>query len=183
MVKRIVKMEVMNRIVLARIELKLLGFVMVILIVRKVKMKLDVLVILIIFGIQSSVKCFFLYVQKKGCAADEFSCNDWNTRYKRSTCIPLEQRCDGIEQCPVGFDEIDCTVLTDTLEEPNKVCKETMSILKFFNNIFSQLIKVSNAVGFLNRNYKGKWYPTCLGTEIWAEEVCKTESGPNPHHL
>ncbi|XP_066138197.1 uncharacterized protein ndl [Euwallacea fornicatus] len=95
-----------------------------------------------------------------GCADDEFSCDDWS-RFRRSTCIPLVQRCDGVKQCEItGKDELDCSILADHLGN-------------------FPLNKVSNAVGFLHRNYKGKWYPTCFGTELWAAEVCQIEAGPS----
>lgn len=124
--KQTVKMEVMNLIALVKIELKHSGVVMVTLIVLKVKTKLDVLVCGSCFSGFMNYDFFQLIVV--GCAKDEFSCNDWNPRYRKSTCIPLKQRCDGIEQCPVGFDEIDCSVLTDTLEE-HKVCEALLFTL------------------------------------------------------
>ncbi|XP_056642016.1 serine protease nudel-like [Diorhabda sublineata] len=94
-----------------------------------------------------------------GCQKDEFSCDDWS-KLRKGTCIPIEQRCDSITQCGItGKDEEDCTVLADNIgEQP-------------FN-------KISNSVGFLHRNFKGKWYPTCFGSELWATDVCKVESGP-----
>lgn len=75
------------------------------------------------FGRQMLVisNVFFNIFLNTGCSEREFSCNDWNPRYRRGTCIPLEQRCDGIEHCPVGYDETDCTILTDVIEE-HKVC-------------------------------------------------------------
>lgn len=99
----------------------------------------------------------FVYL---GCAEDEFSCDDWS-RFRRSTCIPLEQRCDGVKQCEItGRDESDCSVLSDQL-----------------GNLTRN--KISNSVGFLHRNYKGQWYPTCFGSELWAAEVCQVEAGPS----
>ncbi|KAK9881867.1 hypothetical protein WA026_018066 [Henosepilachna vigintioctopunctata] len=95
-----------------------------------------------------------------GCAEDEISCDDWS-RFRKGTCVPIEQRCDGVRNCDVtGKDEDDCSILTDHMGESNP-------------------IKVSNAVGFLHRNFKGKWYPTCFGSELWAMDVCKTEAGPS----
>uniref|UniRef100_A0A6P7FDM3 Serine protease nudel-like n=1 Tax=Diabrotica virgifera virgifera TaxID=50390 RepID=A0A6P7FDM3_DIAVI len=94
-----------------------------------------------------------------GCNKDEFSCDDWS-KFRKSTCIPIEQRCDGITQCEItGKDEEDCTVLTDNIGQ-------------------QPLNKISNSIGFLHRNFKGKWFPTCFGPEIWAMEVCKVEAGP-----
>ncbi|XP_072384349.1 serine protease ndl [Diabrotica undecimpunctata] len=94
-----------------------------------------------------------------GCGKDEFSCDDWS-KFRKSTCIPIEQRCDGTTHCEItGKDEEDCTALTDHIgKQP-------------FN-------KISNSIGFLHRNFKGKWFPTCLGSEIWAMDVCKVEAGP-----
>ncbi|CAG9836716.1 unnamed protein product [Diabrotica balteata] len=94
-----------------------------------------------------------------GCGKDEFSCDDWS-KFRKSTCILIEQRCDGITQCEItGKDEEDCTALTDHIgKQP-------------FN-------KISNSIGFLHRNFKGKWFPTCLGSDIWAMDVCKVEAGP-----
>ncbi|KAH1029281.1 hypothetical protein HUJ05_002542 [Dendroctonus ponderosae] len=95
-----------------------------------------------------------------GCAENEFSCDDWS-KYRRSSCIPLSQRCDGIKQCEItGKDEMDCSILADRLGN-------------------FPINKVSNSVGFLHRNFKGKWYPTCYGTELWAAEVCQVEAGPS----
>lgn len=39
-----------------------------------------------------------------------------------------------------------------------------------------QKFKVSNSLGFLHRNYKGKWYPVCTNAEYWANEACDAES-------
>ncbi|XP_060524589.1 serine protease nudel-like [Cylas formicarius] len=95
-----------------------------------------------------------------GCKEDEFSCDDWS-RFRRSTCIPISQRCDNIKQCEItGKDEAECSILLD-------------SIGSFAQN------QISNSIGFLHRNYKGKWYPTCFGTERWAAEVCQIEAGPS----
>nr|XP_023023966.1 serine protease nudel [Leptinotarsa decemlineata] len=95
-----------------------------------------------------------------GCDEDEFSCDDWS-KLRPSTCIPIRQRCDNIRQCEItGKDEEDCSALADNVgNQPQN--------------------KISNAVGFLHRNFRGKWYPTCFGTELWALEICKTESGPS----
>lgn len=73
----------------------------------------------------------------------------------------MEQRCDNIKQCEItGKDEEDCSALSDKVG----------NLPQF---------KVSNAVGFLHRNYKGKWFPVCFGSEWWADEVCKVEAGPS----
>ncbi|KAL3276424.1 hypothetical protein HHI36_011809 [Cryptolaemus montrouzieri] len=95
-----------------------------------------------------------------GCSEDEISCDDWS-RFRKGTCIPINQRCDGIRQCEVtGKDEDDCSILTDHIGEKNPM-------------------KVSNSAGFLLRNFKGSWYPTCFGSELWAMDVCKSEAGPS----
>ena len=93
------------------------------------------------------------------CESDEFSCDDWS-RFQRGTCISISQKCDGVKQCEItGKDEEDCSILTDHLGQ-------------------HPLYKVSSAVGFLHRNYKGKWYPVCFGANAFALDVCKTEAGP-----
>ncbi|XP_044756720.1 uncharacterized protein LOC123315190 [Coccinella septempunctata] len=95
-----------------------------------------------------------------GCSEDEINCDDWS-RFRKGTCVPMSQRCDGIRQCEItGRDEDDCSILTDHIGESNPM-------------------KISNAAGFLHRNYKGKWFPTCFGSEVWALEVCKVEAGPS----
>ncbi|XP_076268925.1 serine protease nudel isoform X2 [Rhynchophorus ferrugineus] len=95
-----------------------------------------------------------------GCEENEFSCDDWS-RFRKSTCIPITQRCDNIKQCEVtGKDEMDCSILADHIGQ-------------------FPLTKISNSVGFLHRNYKGTWYPTCFGTELWALQVCQVEAGPS----
>ncbi|XP_030766039.1 uncharacterized protein LOC115890059 isoform X2 [Sitophilus oryzae] len=95
-----------------------------------------------------------------GCEENEFSCDDWS-RFRKSTCIPISQRCDNIKQCEItGKDEMDCSILADHIGQ-------------------FPVNKISNSVGFLHRNYKGKWYPTCFGTELWALQVCQVEAGPS----
>ncbi|CAH1186896.1 unnamed protein product, partial [Phyllotreta striolata] len=94
-----------------------------------------------------------------GCSEDEFSCDDWS-KSRKSTCIPMEERCDNKIQCQItGKDEEDCSILTD------KIGPQPVN-------------KISNAVGFLHRNYKGKWFPTCYGDHDWSMDVCKIEAGP-----
>lgn len=114
--------------------------------------------VLVHFPTRLNHHCIFFVFS--GCAENEFSCDDWS-RFRRSTCIPLKQRCDGVKQCEItGRDETDCSVLTDQL-----------------GNLTRN--KISNSVGFLHRNYKGQWYPTCFGSELWAAEVCQVEAGPS----
>ncbi|CAH1999694.1 unnamed protein product [Acanthoscelides obtectus] len=95
-----------------------------------------------------------------GCSEHEFSCDDWS-KFRKSTCIPIWQRCDNIRQCEMtGRDEEDCSILSDNVGD-------------------QPLLKISNTVGFLHRNWKGKWYPTCFGFEKWATDACKIEAGPS----
>nr|CAI5852171.1 unnamed protein product [Callosobruchus analis] len=94
------------------------------------------------------------------CLDNEFSCDDWS-KFRKSTCIPIWQRCDNVRQCEMtGKDEEDCSILSDHVGSQPR-------------------IKISNAVGFLHRNWKGKWYPTCFGFEKWASDACKVEAGPS----
>lgn len=37
---------------------------------------------------------------------------------------------------------------------------------------------VSYTEGYLNRNYRGRWYPVCENPIKWAREACAAESGP-----
>ncbi|VEN60340.1 unnamed protein product [Callosobruchus maculatus] len=95
-----------------------------------------------------------------GCSENEFSCDDWS-KFRNSTCIPIWQRCDDVRQCEMtGKDEEDCSILSDHVGSQPR-------------------IKISNAVGFLHRNWKGRWYPTCFGFEKWASDACKIEAGPS----
>jgi hypothetical protein len=50
-----------------------------------------------------------------GCNASSFSCQDWDRHYRKTTCLPLEERCDGTRDCPNGRDEMDCLLLEDRL--------------------------------------------------------------------
>lgn len=52
-----------------------------------------------------------------GCRKDFFSCDDWTENDRLSTCVPMEERCDGEMQCPSGKDEEDCSILTDHIAE------------------------------------------------------------------
>ncbi|KAB0800716.1 hypothetical protein PPYR_06455 [Photinus pyralis] len=92
-----------------------------------------------------------------GCESGTFSCDDWSPRERFSTCIPIEQRCDGIVQCATEKDELDCSIIVDHLGT-----KDFM---------------VTKSVGFLYRNFKGGWYPTCRNPEIWANDACQSEMG------
>lgn len=57
---------------------------------------------------------FYLMWFYSGCDSDSFNCDDWTADNEMATCISLEQRCDGIRQCPTGKDEEDCSVLTES---------------------------------------------------------------------
>lgn len=50
-----------------------------------------------------------------GCNDNEFSCDDWTERRKKATCVPLKERCDGKPQCRTGKDEMDCSLLTNSI--------------------------------------------------------------------
>nr|CAH7733212.1 unnamed protein product [Callosobruchus chinensis] len=71
-----------------------------------------------------------------GCSENEFSCDDWS-KFRKSTCIPIWQRCDNVRQCEMtGKDEEDCSILSDHVGQQPR-------------------IKISNAVGFLHRIGRG----------------------------
>jgi len=40
------------------------------------------------------------------------------------------------------------------------------------------MFPVSYTSGFLHRNWRGKWYPTCSKIKDWAVAVCQSEVGP-----
>ncbi|GJQ72842.1 hypothetical protein Trydic_g1491 [Trypoxylus dichotomus] len=96
-----------------------------------------------------------------GCDADSFICDVLQPEKKETNCISKSQRCDGIVQCANSKDEEDCSIIADFHGKP------------------MQLHQVSKAKGFLFRNYKGLWYPTCSGPREWITEVCNRETGRN----
>lgn len=93
-----------------------------------------------------------------GCDANSFNCDDWMESNKIATCIPLKERCDGIAQCPTGKDEKGCSTLVE----------------HFGKHVGLQVGRTS---GFLYRNYRSKWYPVCSNAEVWAKDICNSESG------
>ncbi|XP_044743692.1 serine protease nudel [Chrysoperla carnea] len=94
-----------------------------------------------------------------GCPQNEFSCDDWNRHHDEVTCVPLEKRCDGIQQCVTnGKDEMDCSLLAESIFQ-------------------HQAHLVSLSQGILHHNYRGVWYPVCNSDDKWANEVCLSEVG------
>jgi Low-density lipoprotein receptor domain class A len=97
---------------------------------------------------------FFL----KGCIAGiEFGCKIG--RDKTQICLPLEMRCDGVEDCPTGSDEKNCAVLLDHLSNSTQIEME------------------SHISGYLHINYKGTWFPLCNPDAKAALQACKAEVG------
>ena len=94
----------------------------------------------------------------QGCIAGiEFGCKIG--RDKTQICLPLEMRCDGVEDCPTGSDEKNCAVLLDHLSNSTQVEME------------------SHISGYLHINYKGTWFPLCNPDAKAALEACKAEVG------
>jgi len=48
-----------------------------------------------------------------GCNVTSFSCQDWDRHFRTATCLRLEQRCDGVKDCPNDRDEMDCLLLEE----------------------------------------------------------------------
>lgn len=99
-----------------------------------------------------------------GCDKFQFSCYHNRQEYERerksslSMCYTSIEKCDGFNNCLNGKDEIDCTMIVRKDDDP-------MSY------------SVSDTIGILHRNYKGKWYPVCSNPAKWAFEVCNNELG------
>ncbi|KAJ9579974.1 hypothetical protein L9F63_004357, partial [Diploptera punctata] len=89
-----------------------------------------------------------------GCNTSAFSCEDWDQHSPQSTCLNMDQRCDGEKDCPNNKDETECLLLEDTVFP-------------------EQVFPVSYINGFLHRNWRGKWYPTCNTDETWPIEACQ----------
>ncbi|XP_043269435.1 serine protease nudel [Venturia canescens] len=95
-----------------------------------------------------------------GCAINSFSCKDWSEpEGVGEECVPLTQRCDGSKQCPNGKDEEDCSMLAASFTE-----NQNLNIVGY-------------TVGYLHRNWQGRWYPVCTATESWAVDACTAETG------
>lgn len=99
-----------------------------------------------------------------GCDKFQFSCYRNRREFERegksplSMCYTAIEKCDGFSNCLNGKDESDCNMIVRKDDDP-------------------MAYSVSDTVGILHRNYKGKWYPVCSNPEQWAIEVCKNELG------
>lgn len=100
-----------------------------------------------------------------GCEEFMFSCYYTVAEYhlanrsKVSMCYSSLEKCDGIQNCLNGRDEVDCNIImSESSENPST-------------------FGVSYTEGLLYRNYKGEWYPVCNNGMKWANQACQRESG------
>ncbi|CAG9133134.1 unnamed protein product [Plutella xylostella] len=92
-----------------------------------------------------------------GCSEDTFSCEDLDLN-SRSSCFSREQRCDNTADCPNRKDELECNLLAPSLHD-------------------KPMFAVSNTEGFLQRNFRGTWFPVCNNPYMWAHDACRRETG------
>lgn len=71
-----------------------------------------------------------------GCNDNEFSCDDWTERRKKATCVPLKERCDGKPQCRTGKDEMDCSLLTNSINVHQVFLLKFTAANYLFKNLF-----------------------------------------------
>ncbi|XP_058788822.1 serine protease nudel-like [Phymastichus coffea] len=94
-----------------------------------------------------------------GCPKTSFSCHD-SIGGKPSNCFTLEDYCDGNNTCVNLKDEEDCSVLTRSYAATSL-----------------GLFPAGSLYGFLQRNWKGRWYHVCSKANHWASEACLAKLG------
>ncbi|XP_043219432.1 uncharacterized protein LOC122380380 isoform X2 [Amphibalanus amphitrite] len=91
-----------------------------------------------------------------GCAVGEFSCSSL-PHLRGGRCVPRRHRCDGVEHCDNGRDELACLHLSDDVTP-------------------LQVYPLVTSHGFLHRMVSGEWLPVCHnGRDMTqqASEACE----------
>lgn len=71
------------------------------------------------------------------CAPDAFSCGGAITDPDAKNCYTMNEKCDGVQDCPNGEDENHCSMLTVDVDEPQVIIIYVLLLLhRFLLNVF-----------------------------------------------